>query len=63
MWTATEMNGIGQKTLSVKVNSTSMNDNSLVAAYDQRMLADLRWGRWGQVCLARTAHLPFGLSH
>ena len=43
MWTYTEMNGLGHKTLSVKVNSTSMNDPSLIAAYDQRARADARW--------------------
>ena len=43
MWTYTEMNGLGHKTLSVKCNTTSMNDSSLVAAYDRRVRASARW--------------------
>ena len=43
MWTYTEMNGFGHKTISVKVNTTSMNDASLVAASDRRYRADRRW--------------------
>ena len=44
-WVFTEVNEIGQKVISVRVQTTSWNDPSLVAAYDARQRADQRLGR------------------
>ncbi|KAH8097506.1 hypothetical protein JL720_398 [Aureococcus anophagefferens] len=44
-WTWTEFNEIGQKVISVRVQTTGWNDPSLVAAYDSRQRAEQRLGR------------------
>jgi hypothetical protein len=53
-WTYTEFNDIGQKTICVKVQTTSFTDESLVHAYDARHRADAKLGRSNtvrRVCL------------
>lgn len=48
-WTFTEFNAVGEKTICVKVQTTSWSDPSLIAAYDARARADHAQGRLNTV--------------